>query len=91
MPASGSETKKKRKTSEVVAEALTPAKICPIHRSFRGRLGTTWLAMLSLTLVRLDFAILEPLDSDHPTLCQDTKISFLDGRREIMYLQVGFL
>lgn len=47
-------------------------------------------AMLSLTLVRLDFATWNCWTSDHPKLCQNTKISFLNRRREIVYLQVGF-
>jgi hypothetical protein len=84
--ASGSESKKKEEISDRYAEALTPCQgsssTPELGRPTRDHL----FMLLSVTLVRLDSAILELLTSDHPTLCQGTKKSFLNGRRRFVYL-----
>lgn len=78
--------KRRKDISDRHAEALKPCQssssTSELGRPTRDHLFT----MLSVTLVRLDFAVLELLTSDHPTLCQDTKISFSNRRRRFIYL-----
>lgn len=80
MTASGSETKREKEVSEDVAEALKPWKSSGPARDHS-------FTITSLTLVRLDFAILELLNlRSSDSVSENPEITLKGRRREHVYV-----